>query len=65
MRIQLHLKDRDRRRLDVAEVDLAQGQTQPRQKVRRRRQGLARAVPDQKVEVRGQVVAPTKKVRLL
>lgn len=64
MRIQLHQKDRNRRRLDVAEVDLAQGQTQPRQKVRRR-QGLARAVPDQKVEVRGQVVAPTKKMRLL
>ena len=62
MRIQLHQKDRGR--LDVAEVDLAQGQTQPRQEVRRR-QGLVQAVPDQKVEVRGQVVAPTKKVRLL
>ena len=64
MRIQLHQKDRGRRRPDVAEVDLARGQTQPPQEVRRR-QGLARAVPDQKVEVRGLAVAPTKKVRLL
>ena len=60
MRIQLHQKDRDRRRLDVAEVDLARGQTQLLQEVRQR-QGLARAVPDQKVEVRSLVVAPTKK----